>query len=328
MFTPVSSNSMPGRFYVCIAKKRLLLLLVALPCFLLSQVTWDNVGPGGGSDLHFLAVQPDNAEVIYAGGDIEGIFKTTDGGDTWNSANTGLPHTNAHQMIGRHYWDQYGLWLSMKVLGTPGDSTTFSGGLFMSTDFGDTWTDILEHSRVIDVQLHPIRDGVLLAAGQQWWKYDNTGKGGALYLSNDNGATWDVISQEVAHTFFNGAQFNPHEPQEVYAVTAGGGMWRSSNVPVSVGDETDLPTRFTVSQNYPNPFNPVTTFSYSLPSVQNVTLEIYDLTGRSIARIYKPSQSPGSHSIRWDASGHASGVYIYKIMAKSKVYQGKCVLLK
>ncbi|RMH82234.1 MAG: hypothetical protein D6681_17405, partial [Calditrichaeota bacterium] len=39
------------------------------------QPQWQNVGPGGGSDLHFLAIQPDNPDVIYVGGDIEGIFK-------------------------------------------------------------------------------------------------------------------------------------------------------------------------------------------------------------------------------------------------------------
>lgn len=34
------------------------------------------------------AIQPDNADIIYLGGDIEGIFKTLDGGQTWNQIYT------------------------------------------------------------------------------------------------------------------------------------------------------------------------------------------------------------------------------------------------
>lgn len=54
-----------------------------------------NIGPGEGSDLHFIAIQPDNPDVIYVGGDIEGIFKTIDGGTSWQNINnnpTQLPY--------------------------------------------------------------------------------------------------------------------------------------------------------------------------------------------------------------------------------------------
>jgi len=89
-----------------------------------------------------------------------------------------------------------------------------------------------------------------------------------------------------------------------------------------------MPDRFTVSPNYPNPFNPVTTFSYELPNRSDVNLKIYDLSGRLVADISKPEQSPGGHTIRWDASGHPSGVYVYQIRAGSESIRIKCVLLK
>ena len=53
-------------------------------------VTWTSVGPGAGSFLMASAIQPDNPDVIYLGGDIEGVFKTTDGGQRWRMINKGL----------------------------------------------------------------------------------------------------------------------------------------------------------------------------------------------------------------------------------------------
>ena len=50
----------------------IVLSILLLQGLVLGQYDWQNIGPGAGSDLHFLAVQPDNADIIYAGGDIEG----------------------------------------------------------------------------------------------------------------------------------------------------------------------------------------------------------------------------------------------------------------
>ena len=76
----------------------LLLLIISHHCL---GNNWQNIGPGAGSDLHFLAVQPDNADIIYAGGDIEGLFKTTDGGQTWQSINNNLAQEHYSAGI---YW--------------------------------------------------------------------------------------------------------------------------------------------------------------------------------------------------------------------------------
>ncbi len=51
---------------------------------------WQNIGPGGGSDLQTILIQPDNPDIVYLGGDIEGIFKTTNGGTTWTMINNNL----------------------------------------------------------------------------------------------------------------------------------------------------------------------------------------------------------------------------------------------
>ena len=42
------------------------------------------------------------------------------------------------------------------------------------------------------------------------------------------------------------------------------------------------PNAFYLGQNYPNPFNPSTTIEYTLPSSENVQIDIYDITGQLI----------------------------------------------
>jgi len=58
-----------------------------------------------------------------------------------------------------------------------------------------------------------------------------------------------------------------------------------------------------------NPFNPLTTLKYSLPVPGMVSLTIFDLRGREIERLVNTEQTAGVHSVVWDASNAASGVY-------------------
>jgi hypothetical protein len=77
----------------------------------------------------------------------------------------------------------------------------------------------------------------------------------------------------------------------------------------------DIAAGPTLHQNYPNPFNPVTTISYTLARPAAVTVEIFDMTGRRVARLVEGDRSAGRHQVTWDASGIGSGIYLLKIRA-------------
>ena len=98
---------------------------------------------------------------------------------------------------------------------------------------------------------------------------------------------------------------------------------------VGVEEESDaVPQNFTLYQNHPNPFNPVTTIRYSLPQSGDVSLIIYNLLGEEIVRLIDGEQSAGYHTVTWDASKMASGVYLYRLQAGDFVRTRKMVLLK
>ncbi|MFC1485853.1 T9SS type A sorting domain-containing protein, partial [Candidatus Latescibacterota bacterium] len=76
------------------------------------------------------------------------------------------------------------------------------------------------------------------------------------------------------------------------------------------------PIAFTgISQNFPNPFNPATTVEYSLAEPGNVRLEIFNGNGQRIETLVDGWQGAGTHSVLWDASSQANGVYFCRITA-------------
>jgi hypothetical protein len=91
---------------------------------------------------------------------------------------------------------------------------------------------------------------------------------------------------------------------------------------------TNLPATTILNQNYPNPFNPSTEISYSLSSSGPVSLVVYDLLGREVATLVQDYEIAGNHSVRFDASPVASGVYFYRLSTGTTSIMKKMVLLR
>jgi hypothetical protein len=86
---------------------------------------------------------------------------------------------------------------------------------------------------------------------------------------------------------------------------------------VGVDDNKVIPTQFDLSQNYPNPFNPNTNISFSLPTESKVKLEVFNSRGEVVTTLVSETRNAGIHTINWNASNLASGVYMYRIKAES-----------
>jgi hypothetical protein len=73
------------------------------------------------------------------------------------------------------------------------------------------------------------------------------------------------------------------------------------------------PERFELFQNYPNPFNPSTVIGYQLPVTSWVTLKVFNVLGQEVATLVDGEKAAGHHEEVWNASGFASGMYVYQI---------------
>jgi hypothetical protein len=94
------------------------------------------------------------------------------------------------------------------------------------------------------------------------------------------------------------------------------------------GKETSLPSRYALNQNYPNPFNPVTSIAFDLPEYSKVTITVFDLLGKEVARLVDGPMNAGSHSIQFNGARMASGVYFYQIKTQHFTSVKKMILLK
>ncbi len=89
-------------------------------------------------------------------------------------------------------------------------------------------------------------------------------------------------------------------------------QWQTTGISNNQGI---YPETFSLEQNYPNPFNPVTNITFDIGTLSFVKLAVYDITGKEIAVLADYNFHRGRYTINFDATGLASGVYIYRIFA-------------
>ncbi|HLP15979.1 MAG TPA: hypothetical protein VK470_06965 [Bacteroidota bacterium] len=78
-----------------------------------------------------------------------------------------------------------------------------------------------------------------------------------------------------------------------------------------------VPKEFALMQNFPNPFNPSTSIGFSIPEDSRVSIVAYDVIGRTASVLIDESRPAGSYTLSFDAGALASGVYLYRMTARS-----------
>jgi photosystem II stability/assembly factor-like uncharacterized protein len=100
------------------------------------------------------------------------------------------------------------------------------------------------------------------------------------------------------------------------------------STPITGVSTEEEPLVFSLEQNYPNPFNPGTSIRYSLPQRAHVELVVFNTLGQRVAMLVREEQEPGHHEVPFEASGLASGVYLYRLTAGDFVHTKKLLLLR
>ncbi|GAB4185311.1 MAG: hypothetical protein Kow00108_22810 [Calditrichia bacterium] len=98
---------------------------------------------------------------------------------------------------------------------------------------------------------------------------------------------------------------------------------------LSVEDaQNSIPKTVELMQNYPNPFNPTTTIRFGLPKADHVTLELYNISGQRVAVLMKEQRKAGYHSVTFDFSDFATGLYFYSLRTSERTLVKKMLLIK
>ena len=82
-----------------------------------------------------------------------------------------------------------------------------------------------------------------------------------------------------------------------------------------------------MGQNFPNPFNPTTTIPYSLDKQADISLDLYDITGKLVRNLEKGVKHQGSYTENLNASNLPSGQYILNLRTEDGWSESKKILL-
>ena len=194
-----------------------------------------------------ITMDPNNHNVVWLGtgennhqralGYGDGVYKTTDGGKTWE--NMGLEES---RQIGKIVVDPRNS--NVVYVAAEGSAWGPGGdrGLYKTTDGGKTWNKILKiskHTGVNDIVMDPRNPDVLYAASEQRRRHVHTKIGGgpetAIYKSTDAGENWRELEQGLpkGHIGGIGLAISPVNPDVIYAIMQGneeeGGFFRSND---------------------------------------------------------------------------------------------------
>jgi hypothetical protein len=145
---------------------------------------------------------------------------------------------------------------------------------------------------------------------------DNESGFGLNHLENidDSSPTFTINTQwgSINPNFYKAWDYDNHRPKSATSVQTIPGVARV----------------YSLEQNYPNPFNPSTKINFSIPVQSNVELTVFNILGQKVATLVNESLKAGNHSVTFDASKIASGMYFYRIEAGQFASTKKMLLMK
>lgn len=172
--------------------------------------TWTAVSAGLPDDTFTsIIITPTNTQTLYAAGSSGGVFLSTDGGGTWNSANNGLSNTQTSGLVMDPQTP------SILYVAT-------NAGVFKTMDGATTWT--LASSglpvaqpgfRVLAITRDPAHAGTLYASVR-------FSSGGGVYKTADGANSWSLANNGIASTFIDALAVDPVTTSIVYAGTDAG----------------------------------------------------------------------------------------------------------
>jgi photosystem II stability/assembly factor-like uncharacterized protein len=260
---------------------------------------------------------------VYAGQAADGIFRTTDNGQSWqevglccagvlsivaNSAGTIFAGTNAggvYRSNNGTAWDDVNAGLgSLKInaLAINNSGVLFAGtdnGVYRSYDNGDNWITAnygITTLTINDISIKP--NGHIFVSTN----------GGGIFLSKDNGNIWEAINTGLSSLNINCLGMD--SSGYVYAASSDTLLFRSEIPYSGLEDHTETGILF---RNFPNPFSSSTTIEFDIHESAFCDLTIYDISGVRLQTLLSGELTKGKHVCIWDASSFSPGLYLCEI---------------
>ncbi len=274
------------------------------------------------------------------------IFKTTNGGETFDSiptenlnqrvqdfyfidASTGLGCNNVGKVRkttnGGYNWNNVNIPIGTYlpnfqnfsfINNSTGYTCTYVKQVFKTTDFGDNWDSLSYIPNTYPSIYH-----ICFSSESKGWAvgsgYDvfHTTNGGMNWFTQGGWGGLDVsfINDSVGYKTGNSGI--------IYKTTNGG-------YATYIANHETLMQSFSLQNAYPNPFNFQTTITYNIIKKDYYTLELYNILGRREMIIFSGLENAGEHKFILNADNMTSGVYFLKLSNSGMSAVKKLILIK
>jgi hypothetical protein len=278
------------------------------------------------------AVNPTGTIYIATGSN--GLFVSTSNGDSWLEQGvfqdiftypsfvacspSGDVYATTAQLSARstgiaQNWDQltgsFGLGQTFAFAYNGDAIAAGSNGTFMSTNKGNTWTQIGQPDGSSD----PLYQ---LAVGLNGTIYEGLSSdfSSANGLQRYDGQSWQPFITGLTNTRIHAIASSPNGHLFVATDNV---VFESVDLLADVkGPSGSDAPGFSLGQNLPNPVESETVIPFTLPHAGWVSLKLYDVSGREIATLANNRYAEGSNSIPFNAKGLQAGSYYYVMQAE------------
>jgi photosystem II stability/assembly factor-like uncharacterized protein len=178
------------------------------------------LGPDGGS-ITALVTNPHNTLEMYAGTFGGGVYKTEDGGDSWQEASFGLI-------------DGY---IQSLAIDPQTPTTIYAGmytyGVYKTIDGGLSWNPTgsgLNHDAIVyDLQVDPVNPNIVYAGTRSQNPVLEPPWGGGVFKSVNGGETWTVQNNGLSEDWVYSLAIDPTNPAIIYAALHTQGICKSTD---------------------------------------------------------------------------------------------------
>lgn len=235
-----------------------------------------------------------------------GVFYSTDGGQSWEDKSAPEMKYYTKNLIVDPYDTDQATWYVGVFEGWPlGSASTNKGGLYRTTNRGDTWEELGDFYRVESVTIHPEDLNVMYVA---------TESEGLWFTNNLNSANPDFHLIEE-YPFLHPVKmiFNPFDKDELWVTSFGNGIRKGTNLDVAT---TAIPSVPVIVNTAPNPGKDFINFSLETNYLlldRQLSLRIFDLSGKLVL------ETPFINSVyHLNRSQTGAGKFIYQIRDEHK----------
>jgi photosystem II stability/assembly factor-like uncharacterized protein len=261
--------------------------------------------------LSTLSISPADTSIYYAGTDDGRVWRSLNGGGTWNNISAGLP-VRYVTAVTPDVTNPNVVYATLSGF-TQDD---FTPRVYRSADAGANWSPIaanLPNVPVNDLVAEPTDPATLYVATDL-----------GVYCSRNTGAGWFPLGEGLPLVPVNDlALFNGVGGRRLIAATHGRSMWKLdlATLPASVPGAPPVAAQtLALAAPAPNPSRGAVRLTLELPAPTAVETGVYDLAGRRVRALESGSFAAGRHVLAWDGrdeSGRlaAPGVYFARVVS-------------